>query len=83
MITIKFLNNNGGGFGSRINIEEGTSLVEFINDYVATNEDLQNEDAEWIPSNWKIRVNRNIQVKGYILQDGDRVSITPVNVKGA
>lgn len=83
MIKIKFLNNNGGGFGSRINIEEGTSLVEFLNDHVATNEDLQNEDGEWIPSNWKIRVNRNIQVKGYILQDGDRISMTPVNVKGA
>lgn len=70
---IMFINNSGGGFANYINIEESTSIDKLFH------EKMPNED----PHNFLIRVNRQPVPKDYILQENDRVTITPTKIDGA
>lgn len=71
-ITILFLNFDGGGFATPHRMPVGTTLDEFIE---------MHSDND--PSEHKIRVNRSVAAKDHVLQDGDKVTMTPLNVKGA
>lgn len=70
---IMFINNDGGGFASWIEIAEGTSIAALF--------------AEKVPdrsiNDCMIRVNREAVAVDYILQDRDQVSITPNKIQGA
>jgi len=70
---ILFINNWGGGFADYISIEEGTSIEKLFK------QKMSSENAE----NYLIRVNRQPVPKDYILQENDRVTVTPTKVEGA
>lgn len=70
---ILFINCNGGGFADYVNVEPETTISNFF--------------AAKVPggkaSDFLLRVNRQPVAQDYVLQDGDRVSITPVKIEGA
>ena len=70
---VLFLNNEGGGFADRVEVEPGTSVAQFLADK------LPNRD----PADFLIRVNRLPVPSDQVLAEGDRVTATPVKIDGA
>jgi len=70
---ILYVNNDGAGFADYVNVTEGTTVEQFFT--------IKMEGRE--PSDYMIRVNRQPVPKDYVLQDGDRVTITPTKIEGA
>lgn len=70
---ILFINNDGSGFADQIQIEAGTSVQALF----------QQRLPHGRPQDYLIRVNRQPTTAGYVLQEGDRVSITPTKIEGA
>ena len=68
-----YINNAGGGYADYVDVGEGTTVESFFE------EKMSSEKAE----DHLIRVNRQPVACDYILQDGDRVTITPLKVEGA
>ena len=70
---ILYINNDGGGFADYVEIAEGTTVRAFF--------------AERVPHgkahDYLIRVNRQPAAADQALQEGDRVSFTPVKIEGA
>lgn len=71
---IMFINNDGGGWSKEIILNHQATVENVL---------VSQMGEEFDPNNYKIRVNREIVAKDYILQDGDRVTCTPVKVEGA
>jgi hypothetical protein len=69
---IFYINNDGGGFADQIEIEPGTSVQKLFDKRVGGR-----------PADYLIRVNRQSAAAEQILQDGDRVTFTPVKIEGA
>lgn len=76
MIKVTLVTNDGDGIPVNHSIREGTILEDFLN--VAFGGD---------PDDFTIRVRsngNNVEDQGgYVLQDGDRVSVAPAKVEGA
>jgi hypothetical protein len=70
---VLFVNNDGGGFADYIETAENTNVEEFFS------QQLPERKAE----DYLIRVNRQRVAKDYVLQDGDRVTMTPTKIQGA
>ncbi|WP_437193249.1 MoaD/ThiS family protein [Planctomicrobium sp. SH527] len=70
---ILFLNNDGGGFADHIDIAPQTTLAQLFSDRL----------PHASPSDYLIRVNRQPAPADYVLQPGDRVSLTPTRIEGA
>ena len=70
---ILFINNDGSGFADYLTIAEGTSVGKFF----AT----QLHDGR--PEDYLIRVNRQPVARDQVLQEGDRVTMTPTKIQGA
>ena len=70
---LMYINNDGGGFADYINIPEGTTVQQLFNQRVASGK----------PEDFLIRVNRQPVPADQVLQEGDRVSFTPVKIEGA
>jgi len=70
---ILFINNSGGGFADRIEVESGTTVTQLFTERLPT---AKSED-------FLIRVNRLPVSADQILQEGDRVSMTPTKIQGA
>ena len=70
---ILVINNDGGGFADYIDVPEGTSVQTLFEQQVTSAK----------PSDYLIRVNRQPVAANQMLQDGDRVSITPTKIEGA
>ncbi len=70
---ILFINNEGGGFADYVNLDEGTTVAKFFS------EKMSHGKAE----DYLIRVNRQPVPRDYVLQEGDRVTITPTKIEGA
>ena len=70
---ILYINNSGGGFADYVQVEANTSMDKFFS------QKMPQEKAE----DYLIRVNRQPVPRDYILQDNDRVTITPTKVDGA
>ncbi|QDT86375.1 hypothetical protein [Gimesia chilikensis] len=70
---ILFINNDGSGFADQIEISEGLSVAALF----------QQRLPHGRPQDYLIRVNRQPTTANYILQAGDRVSITPTKIEGA
>ena len=69
---IMFINNEGGGFADFIEIAQGTTIGKLFQDKIGGK-----------VTDYLIRVNRLPTNADYILQENDRVSITPTKVEGA
>lgn len=70
---ILYINNSGTGYADYLDIAEGTTVEQFFKIKMPN----QNE------ADYLIRVNRQPVAKDYVLQDGDRVTITPQKIEGA
>jgi hypothetical protein len=70
---VLFINNDGGGFADHIEVADGTSVSRLF--------------AERLPGckpeDYLIRVNRLPASKDQVLQEGDRISMTPTKIEGA
>lgn len=71
-ISIRFLNNDGGGFSESLTVAAGISIVDLFK--------IKMGGAS--PSGYRIRVNRQPVESSYILQDGDSVTVTPAKIDG-
>ena len=69
---ITYLNNDGAGYASEIEVETGTTLEDFVADRIGRDNAVD----------YVIRVNRQQAIAGTILQPGDRVTLTPTKVTG-
>jgi len=70
---ILYINNDNSGYADYINIAENTNIEQFFA--------IKMQGRE--SSDYMIRVNRQPVAKDYLLQDGDRVTITPTKLEGA
>jgi hypothetical protein len=70
---ITYINNDGAGFADRIEIEAGTTIQQLFTQRL----------PHGSPADYLIRVNRQPTTSDYVLQPGDRVSMTPTKIEGA
>ena len=70
---ILYVNNDGGGYADYVNVTSGMTVETFFN------ENMPNRK----PDNFLIRVNRQPVARDYVLQEGDRVTVTPTKIEGA
>lgn len=70
---ILFINHDGGGFADYVEVAEGTSVEKFVSQKAA------GRDA----TDFLIRVNRLPVPADYLLQEGDRITLTPTKIEGA
>jgi len=68
-----YINNNGSGFADFVDIAEGTTVAQFFVDQVPHGR----------AQDYLIRVNRQPVPSSQVLQEGDRISITPTKIEGA
>lgn len=70
---VLFINNLGGGYADYVDIAEGTTVDKFFGEKMPNCQ----------PVDYLIRVNRQPVSREYVLQDGDRITCTPVKIEGA
>lgn len=68
---VTLINNAKGGYADRIETRDGTLLKELLE-----NESISDENV-------KVRVNGAAVPEDAVLNDGDRVTIAPIGLKGA
>jgi sulfur carrier protein ThiS len=68
-----FINNDGGGFADTIELPAGSSITQLFEQRLPHGK----------PADYLIRVNRQPVAADHVLQDGDRVSVTPTKIEGA
>ena len=69
---ILFINNDGGGFADHIDVAAGTTVRALFEQRVGGK-----------PDAYLIRINRQPAASDQPLQEGDRVTFTPVKIEGA
>ncbi len=70
---VLFINNDGAGFADYVEIERNTSVEKFFN------EKAPGQNA----GSYLIRINRQPVPRDYVLQENDRITVTPTKVEGA
>ena len=66
---VLLINNDGGGFADYVEIAEGTTVKELFERH------MKSTSSE----SYLIRVNRMPVPRDQVLEEGDRVSVTPVS----
>ena len=72
-LSILYINNDGAGFASFIEVAEGTTVEQLFRDKVPSG----------AAADYLIRVNRQPVAANQVLQEQDRVSFTPTKIEGA
>lgn len=70
---VLYINNDGGGFADYIDVPTGTTVQQLFEQQVGGVR----------PDDYLIRVNRQPCPADQVLQEQDRVSITPTKIEGA
>src|SRR5262245_38617831 len=70
---ILFINNDGGGFADYIEVPQGTTVQDLFGRQIQGGK----------PQDYLIRVNRQPAAKDQVLEEGNRVSMTPLKIEGA
>jgi hypothetical protein len=70
---VSYINNEGGGFADFIELNDGTTVGQFISA----------KFPDRAPNSLSIRVNREPTTADYVLKEGDRLSVTPAKIAGA
>jgi sulfur carrier protein ThiS len=75
VVSMKILciNNDGGGFADYVEVPAATTVRQLFQQQVHSGK----------PDNYLIRVNRQPVPSDQTLQEGDRISFTPVKIEGA
>ena len=68
-----YINNDGAGFADHIDIDPGTTVAELFAQRLPGRK----------PEDFLIRVNRLPVSADQVLQEGDRISISPTKIQGA
>jgi hypothetical protein len=72
-VKVLLINNDGSGFADRVELPEGTTVFDLFH---RTVKHRGSED-------YLIRGNRQPAAPDEFLKDGDRISVTPLKIKGA
>jgi sulfur carrier protein ThiS len=67
------INNDGGGFADHVELADGTTVTQVFERQIGSAK----------PNDYLIRVNRQPCPANQVLQEGDRISITPTKIEGA
>jgi sulfur carrier protein ThiS len=70
---IMYINNDGGGFADHIDVSAGLTVTDLFQQRLPGRK----------PDDYLIRVNRQPVTADQVLQEGDRVSMTPTKIQGA
>ena len=70
---VLYINNDGAGFADYVQVSGGTTVEQFFQ------AQMQGRKS----SDYLIRVNRQPVPRDCVLQENDRVTITPVKIEGA
>ena len=70
---VLLLNNDGGGFADYVEAKPNITVAKFLAEHLPHSK----------PDDLLIRVNRQPASHDQVLQEGDRVSATPVKIQGA
>jgi hypothetical protein len=70
---ILYINNDGGGFADYVDVSPIMTVEQFFNEKMPGRE----------PEDYLIRVNRQPVARNTVLQEGDRVTVTPTKIEGA
>lgn len=70
---ILYINNDGAGFADHIEVETAITVSKLFAQRVPAGK----------PNDYLIRVNRQPASADQVLQEGDRISFTPVKIEGA
>ena len=70
---VLYINNEGGGWADYVDVPEGKTVEQFFKDKMSGR----------AAADYLIRVNRQPVPRDYVLQENDRVTITPVKIEGA
>lgn len=70
---VLFISNSGAGFADEVECEKGTTVGDFFKDMMKKGDK---------PENYLIRVNRQIVTESQVLQEGDRITVTPTKIEG-
>ena len=70
---ILVINNDGAGFADYLQVAEGTTVEKLFAEQI----------PQGRPQDYLIRVNRQPVAADQVLQEGDRVSLTPTKIEGA
>lgn len=70
---ILLINASGAGFANHIEIAAGTTTEQLFHDHIGPGKESQ----------YLVRVNRMPVPRDQVLEEGDRVSITPLRIEGA
>ena len=70
---ILFINNDGGGFADHIDVAAETTVAALFDQRLPGRQ----------PEDYLIRVNRLPASSDQVLQEGDRISMTPTKIEGA
>jgi sulfur carrier protein ThiS len=68
-----YINNEGGGFADYLEVAPGITVEKFFSQEMSGRK----------PADFLIRVNRQPVPRDYVLQENDRVTITPIKIEGA
>ena len=69
---VLLINNDGGGFADYVDVSPDTTVKAFFEARV----------PHGTPADYLIRVNRLPVASNQVLQEGDRISITPTKIEG-
>ena len=70
---VLYINNDGGGYADYVNVTEDTTVEQFFEQHMPGRE----------AADYLIRVNRQPVPRDYVLQENDRVTLTPTKIEGA
>ena len=73
MLKCLYINNNGAGFADYVEVAPGTTVEQFFAERIPNGK----------PQDYLIRINRQPVAANQILQEGDRISVTPTKIEGA
>jgi len=68
-----YINNDGGGFADYVQANDGITVEQFFKNR------MPGRSAE----DFLIRVNRQPVARDYVLQENDRITVTPTKIDGA
>ena len=71
---VVFINNDGGGFADTIDVRKGTTIRELFAEKIGDSKSA---------ADYLIRVNRQPCTGDQVLNENDRVSMTPTKIEGA
>ena len=68
-----YINNDGGGYADYVDVTQGITVEQFFQKHMPGRN----------PGDYLIRVNRQPVPRDYVLQENDRVTLTPTKIEGA